>query len=295
MFTFPHGLTASFPSQRALQAQLPQNPQALVKDLHKGHSLVLLFLPSSQCFCKSIQVRIPHSPSNQSPAHGGHAGGGCSPSSLTTSLLQGTAMYKCSQGCSALILFNANTKHLIPSRGQNISELTLWHLYACIISFFSFLLRMEASDSRSLLHALHQPEARSMAAQRPHLRAGSEQSSVQAAAQGMKQTAKAAHGTRALHCPSACGETEAQAVGVNYQTLQRPTLTYSCFLLGHTTTVHSCPQGPTGCFPPPAISLNTMIRDNCIEKRNGELSPEPFCRAVLSHSISPRHIPMHRV
>lgn len=97
--------------------------------------------------------------------------GGCFSSSLTTSLLQGTAMYKCSQGCSALILFNANTKHRIPSRGQNISELTLWHLYACIIIFFSFLLRMEVSDSRSLLHGLHQPEAQSRAAAGPHLRA----------------------------------------------------------------------------------------------------------------------------
>lgn len=125
--------------------------------------------------------------------------------------------------------------------------------------------------------------------------AGSEQSSMQAAAQGMKQTAKAAHGARAFHCPSACGETEARAVGVNYQTLQSLTLTYSCFLLGHTTTLHSCPQGPTVRFPPPAISLNTMIRDNCIERRNGEQSPELFCRAVLSHSISSCHIPTRRV
>lgn len=79
--------------------------------------------------------------------------------------------------------------------------------------------------------------------------AGSEQSSMQAAAQGMKQTAKAAHGARAFHCPSACGETEARAVGVNYQTLQSLTLTYSCFLLGHTTTLHSWSPRSHRAFP----------------------------------------------
>lgn len=99
----------------------PESPGLSQRPSQRALSLELLLLPSSQCFCKSIQVRIPPSPSNQSPAHRGHAGGGCSLSSLTTSLLQGTAMYKCSQGCSALILFNANTKHRIPSRGGKTS------------------------------------------------------------------------------------------------------------------------------------------------------------------------------
>lgn len=155
---FPMASLHPFPSQTALQAQLPQNPQPSLK----GHSLVLLQTHPGQ---------DPMQPLQPEPSTWRVCRGGCFSSSLTASLLQGTAMYKCSQGCSALILFNANTKHRIPSRGQNISELTLWHLYACIIIFFSFLLRMEVSDSRSLLHGLHQPEAQSRAAAGPHLRA----------------------------------------------------------------------------------------------------------------------------
>lgn len=43
-----------------------------------------------------------------------------------------------SQGHSAFVPLNMSTKPEVPLRGQSIPELTLGHLYVCIILFFSW-------------------------------------------------------------------------------------------------------------------------------------------------------------
>lgn len=79
------------------------------------------------------------SPSKEKPTtKKAHRGGDCPAAS--TPLLQGTAMYQCPQGHSALSLSNTNTKHKISLGGKNISELTLWHLCTFFIFFFFFSL-----------------------------------------------------------------------------------------------------------------------------------------------------------
>lgn len=166
-FASSHIQTPPQAQRAALPAQLPQSPQPSFKDPHRGHCAVLLtLLPSATL----SQIRVSE---GQQRSTKKAQRDGCCPATgapLAASQLQGTAMYKCSRGRAALILFNRNTKQQIPSRGQNISELTLWHLYACFIFFFffGFLFRTEASGSSSSNMPHAQPAARSEAEAGPH-------------------------------------------------------------------------------------------------------------------------------
>lgn len=133
-FASSHIQTPPQARRAAVPAQLPQSPQPSFKDPHRGHCPVLLtLLPSATLSQIRVSKGQQRSLSKEQPTTKKAQRDGCCPAigaPLSASQLQGTAMYKCSQGRSALILFNGDTKHQIPSRGQNISELTLWHLYA---------------------------------------------------------------------------------------------------------------------------------------------------------------------
>lgn len=146
----PFHIPPPLQTQRAaLPAQLPkllQKPQPLFKDLNKEHCPVLLTLLSPAVLFQ-IHMSKGHkiSLSKEKPTtKKAYRDGDCPANSTPLSASQHpcfrgqTAMYTCSKGRSALILSNMNTKHEIPSRGQNISELTLRHLYACFVFFFFF-------------------------------------------------------------------------------------------------------------------------------------------------------------
>lgn len=152
---------------------------------------------------------------------------GCCPATgapLAASQLQGTAMYKCSRGRAALILFNRNTKQQIPSRGQNISELTLWHLYACFIFFFFFLaFFLERKRAAAAPQTCLTPSLRHEARLKPdptlqsceeRLLSWQRSSLFQLGAQSKAAVSSRQHvAASASHHPSACGETEARADG----------------------------------------------------------------------------------
>lgn len=134
-------------------------------------------------------------------------------------------MYKCSRGRAALILFNRNTKQQIPSRGQNISELMPWHLYACIIFFFFFFLafflerKRVAAAPQTCLTPSPRHEARLKPDPTPQsceerLLSWQRSSLFQLGARSKAAVSSRQHvAASASHHPSARGETEAWADG----------------------------------------------------------------------------------